>query len=144
MTSSAPEPITEWAEDAPSATPRRRSSPEDYVWPRWWFIPLTLVITAALLAILLAAGRISPLVGVLMALLGALGGLTATLIAHAWAMAIVFAESSRKGVWFAAFPPYMVYYAIVRWRWMAQPTVLFLCGLILAFGTMFGLRWLQP
>lgn len=138
-------PLTDWIEESPtpSGSPRTQR-PEDYVWRRWWFQPLVMGATLALLSGIAALARVSLMAGTIGALVGALVGLTATLIAHAWGVAIVFADSSRRGFWFAVFPPYMVYYAVVRWQWMAQPTVLFLCGLVLAFGAVFAVRAVAP
>lgn len=138
-------PLTDWIEESPppSGSPRKQR-PEDYVWPRWWFHPLVMGTTLALLAGIAVLARTSLMAGTIGALAGALVGLTATLIAHAWGVAIVFADSARRGFWFAVFPPYMVYYAVVRWQWMAQPTVLFLCGLVLAFGALFAVKAIAP
>jgi hypothetical protein len=65
-------------------------------------------------------------------------GIMLTLAAMAWGATISLTESPKCGAWFVIFPPYMFYYAATRWRWMAQPTILFLCGLGLAFGGIFA------
>lgn len=65
-------------------------------------------------------------------MIGTLLGLSFTLAATAWGTVICLIENPVKGLAFMVFPPYMVYYAITRWRWMSQPSVLFVCG----FGVM--------
>jgi hypothetical protein len=139
----------EWL-DEPAATTTVGSSSaapfadcERLAWRRWWVIPLLFSLTAIIEAGLLILGRNDPQWGIVAALIGCLLGLGCSLAAQGWAVAIVFAESPRKGAWFVFCPPYMLYYCIVRCRWMAQPTVLLLCGLTLAFGTVYGIRWLQ-
>lgn len=62
-------------------------------------------------------------------------GLMFTLAATAWGAMISLTESPQCGALFLLFPPYMAYYGITRWRWMAQPSILFLCGLGLVIGS---------
>ncbi len=138
-------PLTDWIEEPPAETGKpRKQRPEDYLWLRWWFHPVVMGLTLVLLAGVVGVARMSSFAGAFAALLVALAGLTATMIAHAWGVAIVFADSPKRGLWFAMFPPYMVYYAVIRWNWMAQPTVLFLCGLALAFGAIYAARAVEP
>ncbi len=61
-------------------------------------------------------------------------GLMFTLAATAWGAMISLTESPQCGALFVLFPPYMAYYGVTRWRWMAQPSILFLCGLGLIIG----------
>ncbi|MDZ4685335.1 MAG: hypothetical protein SH850_09610 [Planctomycetaceae bacterium] len=124
-----PEPLV-WE----AASTKPKVDPGSYVLRTRWFIPLTVLGTiVAWLAIVALAmlppwGLIAGVIG------GALFGLMLTLAATAWAVAIVFADDTRRGLWFVLFPPAKVVYAVQRWSWMAQPTILFLCGLVLAFG----------
>jgi hypothetical protein len=80
----------------------------------------------------------------LLSIVGTLAGVVLTLLATAWGVAIVFADDTRSGLWFVIFPPYMVVYAMRRWRWMAQPSVMFLCGLALALGSLIAVQRLTP
>jgi hypothetical protein len=120
--------------------PRRtRTQPDAYVLRAAWFIPFTITVTALIAAAMWFSIPHPPwgLIGVIG---GSLLGLMMTLAAMAWAVAIVFADDTRKGLWFVLFPPYMVVYAVRRWSWMAQPAVLFLCGLVLALGVPLAVR----
>ena len=77
-------------------------------------------------------------------LLCSLSGLSLTLLATAWGAVISLTESPRCGAWFVVFPPYMFYYAATRWRWMAQPSSIFLTGAVLiAGGLLAGQHLLQ-
>jgi len=125
----APEPVV-W-ETAPV---KPRVDPGSYVLRTPWFIPLTVMGTILAWLAIVALARLPPWGVVAGVIGGALVGLMLTLVAMAWAVAIVFADDTRRGLWFVLFPPYMVVYAVQRWSWMAQPTILFLCGLVLAFG----------
>jgi lysylphosphatidylglycerol synthetase-like protein (DUF2156 family) len=140
-TTSSVEP--EWLAEAP-VSPRRGAHPSDYVLRTPWFVPVTLLGTAVLAAAMIVVVQRPPW-GLLIGILGgSLIGLLMTLAAMAWAVAIVFADNARSGLWFVLFPPYMMVYAVRRWEWMAQPTVLFLCGVILAIGVPWGLQqWLK-
>ncbi len=139
--SSPPRPV-ENLTGKPQASRKRVRAPTDYVWPVRWLIPILIVATALLLALLIAVARISEVSYAVAAISGALLGLAMTLVGTAWGSAIVFADSPRRGLWFTIFPPYMVVYTVQHWNWMRQPAVLFLCGLCLAFGILFGPRWL--
>jgi|GEM_PF-2308873 len=114
--------------------PRPPIDPGRYVL-RWrWYYPTLFGGTAGLFATLRVVANSFP--GLLvMVIVGTLIGLVMTLAAMAWAVAIVFADDTRRGLWFVIFPPYMPVYAARRWQWMAQPTVLFLCGLALMAAT---------
>lgn len=82
---------------------------------------------------------------VVLAIVGSLLGLALTLISMAWGTAIAFTEGAWPGTWFVMFPPYMAWYAARRWRWMAQPTTVFLCGIGLATASLWvSLLLLQP
>lgn len=67
-------------------------------------------------------------------------GLIMTLAATAWGSMIALTESARAGALFIVFPPYMFFYAATRWRWMAQPAVLFVCGITLAIVSIFAAK----
>jgi hypothetical protein len=123
----APEPLV-W-DDAPP-----RPQPGDYVLRTPWFHPLIVGGTGLALLVVRLLADWSPWGLIFGVIGGCLLGLMLTLAAMAWAVAIVFADNARRGLWFVLFPPYMVVYAVQRWSWMAQPTVLFLGGLALAFG----------
>jgi hypothetical protein len=133
MEAHPPEPVA-WEADPV----KPRVDPGSYVLRTGWFVPLTVLSTAlAWLGIMLLV-RLPPW-GLLAGVIGgALVGLMMTMAAMAWAVAIVFADDTRRGLWFVLFPPYMVVYAVQRWSWMSQPTILFLCGLVLAFGAPFA------
>jgi hypothetical protein len=99
---------------------------------------LSLVTVAGSLALLaggyLAARQLSTPWGLVYVLTCVIVGLMLTLAATAWGVTIALAESPQCGTWFVLFPPYVLYYAATRWRWMAQPSILFLCGIGLAVG----------
>lgn len=129
MTDPPPQPNTQRVE----ASPYR--DPGQYVC-RW--TPLSLVTVAGSLALLaggyLAARQLSTPWGLVYVLTCVIVGLMLTLAATAWGVTIALAESPQCGTWFVLFPPYVLYYAATRWRWMAQPSILFLCGIGLAVG----------
>jgi hypothetical protein len=129
MTATNRDELTDFVDpDAPPSPPK--PDPGQYVlrWP--WYYPTLIGGCGLLFAALYAAS--SGVAGLLLfALGGSLGGLVLTLMAMAWAVAIVFADDVRSGLWFVLFPPYMPVYAVRRWKWMAQPTAMFLCGLAL-------------
>jgi hypothetical protein len=129
MTGADRNELTEFVEHNASA-PASKADPGQYVlrWP--WYYPVLYGGSAAVFGALYAAsGSVAGLM--LFAIGGSLAGLVLTLIAMAWAVAIVFADDARSGLWFVLFPPYMPFYAVRRWRWMAQPTAMFVCGLAL-------------
>lgn len=132
----APEPIV-WE----IAAPRKRGDPGDYVLRTRWFAPVVIAFTAVVAAGMVWAVQHPPWGLVIGIVGGSLIGLMMTLTAMAWAVAIVFADDTRKGLWFVIFPPYMPVYAVQRWRWMTQPTILFLCGLVLALGVPLGVQY---
>lgn len=131
-----PEPLTEWIDaDAPVG------STVEQAW-QGWVLPVSLVVSPVLMGGVLLVAVLAPLAGLILSLCVALLGLALTLLAMGWGTLIVFADSTRKGMWFAIFPPYMVYYAAAHWAVMARPSILFLCGCVLTFGTLFGVRWI--
>lgn len=122
-----PEPVTDWQDEAlPAFSPSGNP-------PRPWFTTLVVAGTCGWLGVAILLSRLSPTGGLIAAICSALVGLSVTMVAMAWGSAVVFADSTRRGLWFTLFPPYMVYYAIIRWRQMRDPTLLFLCGLLIAF-----------
>lgn len=118
--------VTDWAEFADRATP---SDPGELSRPRPIFMTVTLLLVAFTAAAVVGAARFWPAMALAAALLGAVVGLSVTLVSQAWAASIVFADQVRKGLWFAIFPPYMVVYSVRHWNWMWQPTLMFLAGL---------------
>lgn len=139
MSSSPPETVTEWLEDPPPRPPApRRARPEDYVLRRPWLNPVVTAVSVLVLGVSLGLATVSPLMALVGALLGASVGIVMTLVAMAWGTAIVYADDARRGLWFTLFPPYMAVYALQRWSWMSQPTVLFFAGLMVAFGALYG------
>lgn len=138
---SAPErgELTEFLDERPAAPPSK-PDPGQYVlhWP--WYYPALFGGCALVFGVLYAAsGSIRGLL--LFSIGGSLVGLVLTMIAMAWAIAIVFADDTRSGLWFVLFPPYAPLYAARRWQWMAQPTVMFLCGLALAAASILATEW---
>ena len=125
--------LTEFVGESPGSRPP--IDPGQYVLRSPWFYPSVIGGTAGLFAALYSAAH--GIAGLLaFAIVGTLAGVVLTMIAMAWAVAIVFADDTRRGLWFVIFPPYMPVYAVLRWKWMAQPSVLFLCGLTLAIASL--------
>lgn len=141
MNSENPSPLEDWIDEAPAAI---KKSPADYARPISGLAVGTAAGTAVVWGLLMLLARSSLMGAFIASITGAMLGITLTLLGMAWGSAIVFADSSRKGIWFSLFPPYMVLYAIRHWGWMRQPTVLFLSGLTLAFGSIYGTMWLGP
>ncbi len=100
-------------------------------------------VDGAIIAVTLLTGgglwglaQLSPVMPLLAMVLATAIGITATLVASAWGAAVAFGESTSHGLWFALFPPYMIWYAARRWSQLHTPTVLFFCGVLLTFGLM--------
>lgn len=134
MTDQSAEQLSDWIDAAP---PPKRRDPGQYVCS---WRPLSPVATAASLVLSgggywWAQGR-----GIEWAtayiLVCVTVGLMLTLAGTAWGSMIALTESGTCGTLFVMFPPYMFYYAATRWRWMSQPTILFVCGLGLAIASM--------
>lgn len=139
-----PDQLTDWV-DIPNTPPAssKTADPGQYVSKipglSWAILCVSLVPLAA--GYVLASGR--DLEGILAYMLVCtILGVMETLAATAWGAMIAATESGRAGSLFVVFPPYMFYYAATRWRWMAQPSILFLSGLGLAFGGIFAGRHL--
>lgn len=109
-----------------------------------WFYPVTLLTPVAVFALGYGLVTDSPLTLLAFGLVGSMSGVVMTMIAMAWGVAIAFTDSTRAGLCFALFPPYVPYFAATRWRWMAQPTALFLAGLALAIATLWTVKLLTP
>lgn len=115
-----------------------RIDPGHYVC-RWRPLSLVTIISSALLCgggYWLAIGRMEAVMAYLV--INVSVGLIMTLAATAWGAVIALTESARAGSLFIVFPPYMFYYAATRWRWMAQPSILFVCGISLALTAIFA------
>jgi hypothetical protein len=140
MSSSGSDELTEFV-DEPASSSHAKPSPDQYVlrWP-WYYAALFGGCALLFGGLYAMAGSIAGLLT--LSLVGTLIGLVLTMIAMAWAVAIVFADDTRSGLWFVLFPPYMPFYAVRRWRWMAQPSVMFLCGLTLAAASLIATEWL--
>jgi|GEM_PF-3822595 len=144
MAEPTPEQLTDWLEPVPTPT-LLPADPGRYVCS---FRALTAVTTFATLVLLgggyaLVRGRDTNWIFGYV-LFCVIIGLMQTLAATAWGAAIAMTESGRCGSLFVLFPPYMFYYAATRWRWMAQPSILFLSGLGLALGGLYaGVRLLE-
>lgn len=132
-----PEPVTEWLDDEPAAGGAPARGSRSVIDQSWWN-PTVGAGTAVLLLIAILAAPQSVTAQIVVALCGSLLGMAMTLVGTAWGTAVVFAESTRKGLWFTLFPPYMVFYTMRRWSQMHQAAILFLCGLALAFGSIFA------
>lgn len=135
---SSPELVTEWLDADPPA-----ASTSEAAWQRW-LIPVTVGLTPVCMGVVLLMAWYAPFAGLILALCSAMIGLAVTLVGMGWGSMIVFADSTRRGLWFAIFPPYMVYYAVTHWKTMRRPTILFLCGLVLAFGTVLAVQSMVP
>ncbi len=109
-----------------------------------WFYPVTLLVPIIVYGTGYALAGRSTTGLLLFAVIGSLIGLMMTMIAMAWGSAIAFTDGTRAGLLFTIFPPYMPYFAATRWRWMAQPSVLFLAGLMLAVVTLWTVKLLTP
>lgn len=109
-----------------------------------WFYPLTLLLPIVVFAVGYGVATQSPTAPLIFALVGSLTGLMMTMVAMAWGSAIAFTDSTRSGLLFTIFPPYVPYFAATRWRWMAQPSVLFLAGLSLAVATLWTVKMMIP
>ncbi len=134
MTDDRAEPLSDFI-DPPRepALVKQRTDPGRYVCP---WKPLSFVAIAGSLALLgggyaLAQGRGAEFATAYL-LICVTAGLMLTLAGTAWGSTIALTESAKCGTLFVMFPPYMFYYAATRWRWMSQPSVLFLCGIGLA------------
>jgi hypothetical protein len=139
MSQAGRDDLTEFVDDSPM--PRNPINPEQYVLAGRWYFPTVVGGTVALFGGLYSLGGSFP--GLLaLVIVGILAGLIMTMIAMAWAVAIVFADDTRRGLWFVLFPPYAPVYAALRWKWMAQPTVLFLCGMGLVIATVWATQHL--
>lgn len=106
-----------------------RSDPKQYVCPWKPFSLATILSSAALLGggyLTAQGGGLSWTIAYI--LICTTVGLMFTLAATAWGAVISLTESPTCGFLFVIFPPYMFYYGLTRWRWMSQPSVLFLCG----------------
>ena len=123
-----------------------RKDPGQFVCP-WKPFSLVTILTSALLlggGYLTAQGAETWGVVTYVLICGTVG-LMFTLAATAWGATISLTESARCGAWFVIFPPYVFYYAATRWKWMSQPSVLFLCGIGLAIGAILaGNQLLAP
>lgn len=135
------EPI--FADDATPTVPRRGDPAQMVVQGKWYYPTIGLVpVVVFVTGYTCATG--SPLSLLAFSLVGAMTGLVMTMIAMAWGVAIAFADSAAAGLWFVLFPPYMPYFVAKRWRWMAQPTLLFLAGLALVGATVWTVKALAP
>lgn len=111
--------------------------PSQYTLHQPWYYPSVIGGSVLLFGLLFAcSGSFWGLLA--LALVGTLIGVVMTLVATAWGVAIVFADNTRSGLWFVLFPPYMAVYAVRRWQWMTQPTVLFLSGVALAVASLWS------
>lgn len=136
MTSAEPEEVTEWVEPPHTAAPHKL---DQYLCRSPWYYPAVFGGSVAIFAALYGFACLRPLErAVLLVGLGTSFGIVLTLLATAWGAAVAFADDVRRGIWFAICPPFVVYFAVVRWRWMAQPAVLFLCGLGLSLAAIYG------
>lgn len=136
-----PEPIFD-ADESAQRTPG--ADPSTMVIRGKWFYPVTLLGPISVFLIGYSLITDSPLTLLAFGLVGSMTGVVLTMIATAWGAAIAFADSPRAGLWFTLCPPYMPYYAVTRWRWMAQPSVLFLIGLALAVATLWTVKLMTP
>lgn len=109
-----------------------------------WFYPVTLLVPVVAFAVGYVLSTGSPTAPLMFAIIGSLMGLMMTMVAMAWGSAIAFTVGTRSGLLFTIFPPYMPYFAATRWRWMAQPSVLFLAGLALAIATLWATKRMIP
>lgn len=140
----APDQLSEWVDVPAAPAPASKSGdPGQYVCTipalSWMIVVASLAPLAG--GYLLVAGRdLEWILGY--TVVCAIIGIMETLAATAWGAMIAMTESGRAGSLFVVLPPYMIYYAATRWRWMAQPSVLFLSGLGLAFGGIFAGRHL--
>lgn len=117
---------------------------DPFVRPQHGFHVLVIGVTLAVFGVLYALA-IPPWGALVLAIVGSLLGLALTLVSMAWGTAVAFTEGAWQGSWFALFPPYMAWYAARRWRWMAQPTTVFLCGVGLAAASLWvSMLLLQP
>ncbi len=130
--------------DAPPPARKAKSDPATIVVCGNWFYPVTLLVPVIVFVPGYWLATESPLAMLAFALVGTLTGLVMTMIAMAWGAAVAFMDGARAGLLFTIFPPYMPYFAATRWRWMAQPTVLFLAGLTLAVATLWTVKLMTP
>lgn len=140
MTTDQPAEVSEFL-DQPAVSPLPIDLERFRVGP--WFYP-TVLGGSVTLFLGTYVGASSPMGILAFVLVNCLTGLVMTLLATAWGAAVAFAESARSGIWFAVFPPFMVVFAARRWRWMAQPSVLFLTGLALAIVSLWETQRLAP
>lgn len=125
---------------SPPPEPGPPQDPGKYVC-RWRPFSLATIVGSALVCgggYWLATGRLEAVMAYLLVCVTL--GLIMTLAATAWGSMIALTESARAGTLFIVFPPYMFYYAATRWRWMAQPAVLFVCGIMLAIVSIFAAK----
>ena len=138
------EPDADGEACAPVPTRKPGGDPGAMVVQGRWFYPVTLLVPVLVFVVGYAFARQSTTGMLLFAVIGAMFGLVMTMIAMAWGSAIAFTDGTRAGLLFTIFPPYMPYFAATRWRWMAQPSVLFLTGLALAVATLWTVKLMAP
>lgn len=129
------DPAPLFVEPQVESVPTLRRDPGQFVCPWRPFSWMTILGSVLLWGggYWLAQSRMEAVIAYL--LVGVSVGLIMTLAATAWGGVIALTESPRAGTLFIVFPPYMFYYAATRWRWMAQPTVLFVNGIALTLAT---------
>jgi len=107
---------------------RRKPTPDDYVCRNRWLTWLVCGSSLALFGGLFLFARTSLSGIVTLAVIGTFAGAALTLVGMGWASVIALADDTKRGLLFVLLPPYMPWYAVTRWKWMAQPTLIFLTG----------------
>lgn len=123
-----------------ASTPATSAAATSFTRFPWWFDVGLIAGTAAMTYGLPVWAQDSIPKSVAAVMIAAMVGLAGTLIGSGWGAAVAFAEGTKQGLWFALFPPYMIWFSLTRWSRMRQPTVVFLCGLTLALGVTLLLR----
>lgn len=116
----------------PPRRPGGLAAPEDWRLRVRGFVPLVLSGTLLLQGVFWAWACSMPLSIPYLAIAWTFLGLILTLVGMGWAAVIALADDPKRGILFASFPPYLVWYTCTRWRLVGQPMTVFFCGLALS------------
>lgn len=102
--------------------------PAGLFYPVWLLVTLLAIVGIVWRPADLQAGPQVLLLPVAVVLLG----LVLSLVGSGWGAIEALGYSRRDGVWYLLFPPYILVFGVRKWSFMAQPTLVFASGLLLA------------